>query len=93
MVNKCFDFFRILSPTNLSNFYSFDFSKLPNSLNSKDNELQICLIVKDVDAKDRDYERTIRKYKQILENEGLSDVISRVIQQLLFQKNIKDDGK
>jgi hypothetical protein len=53
-------------------------SKLPNSLKSRESELQICLLVKDVDPKDRDYEITIRKYKQILEKENLNQVITRV---------------
>ena len=51
---------------------------MPHSINPADKELQICLIVKDVDPKDRDYEKTIRKYKQIIENENLSQLITQV---------------
>lgn len=52
--------------------------KLPNSINESDKELRICLIVKDVDPKDRDFEKTIRKYKMQLEKENLSDAITQV---------------
>lgn len=64
------------------NWIKLNDSKLPHSLNSSDNELQICLIVKDVDPKDRDYEKTIRKYNQIIEQANLSSIITRVTSQI-----------
>jgi hypothetical protein len=40
---------------------------------------EICLITKDVDKKSRDYEKTIRKYKSIVENHQLTSLIKHVI--------------
>lgn len=53
--------------------------KLPNAINKADQELQICLIVKDIDPKNRDYDNTLRKYKQMVEDEKLTDVITQII--------------
>lgn len=39
---------------------------------------EVCLIVKDVDKKDRDYERTIRKYTQLIQENNLQNVIKKV---------------
>ena len=40
-------------------------------------------MVKDVDPKDRDYEKTLRKYQKWLEEEGLGGVITMVSQNIL----------
>jgi ribosome biogenesis protein UTP30 len=53
--------------------------KLPNSLNPADKELNICLIVKDIDPKNRDYDNTVRKYKEIINAAGLSNIITQVM--------------
>jgi hypothetical protein len=55
---------------------------LPHPLfNSKGKDSvqpEICLIVKDIDKKDRDYEGTIRKYNSIIEKHKLNTVIKQV---------------
>ena len=33
---------------------------------------QVCLIVKDIDPKDRDYEKTVRKYDNLIEEHNLN---------------------
>ncbi len=55
-------------------------SKLPHSLVENENQPEVCLIVKDVDKKDRDYEKTIRKYQQLIEKNNLSSIIREVSQ-------------
>jgi hypothetical protein len=44
-----------------------------------ENQPEVCLIVKDADKKDRDYEKTIRKYQQLIEKNNLSSIIREVI--------------
>lgn len=39
---------------------------------------EVCLIVKDLDKKDRDYERTVRKYTEIVKENNLENVIKKV---------------
>lgn len=54
-------------------------SKLPHSLHKNDNLPEICLIVKDLDKKDRDFDKTVRKYKAIVEKNGLDSLVKHVI--------------
>lgn len=53
--------------------------KLPHTLNEPDNLPEVCLIVKDVDRKDRDYDKTIRKYERILEANQLKSIVKQII--------------
>jgi hypothetical protein len=39
---------------------------------------QVCLIVKDIDPKDRDYEKTVRKYDNLIEEHNLKRLVSMV---------------
>lgn len=39
---------------------------------------EVCLIVKDIDKKERDYERTVRKYTKIIQDNDLGDVVKKV---------------
>jgi hypothetical protein len=43
-----------------------------------DNYPEVCLIVKDVDKKDRDYDKTIRKYQALIDKNNLGAVIKKV---------------
>lgn len=58
-------------------FKIFNFSKLPNTLNDIDTT-DVCLFVKDVDAKSRDYEKTVRKYDHVLAEKNLKSLIKQV---------------
>lgn len=54
-------------------------SKLPHPIIDEETNIpEVCLIVKDVDKKDRDYERTVRKYTQIVQENNLENVIKKV---------------
>jgi len=57
------------------------FCKLPHSLhiNDKKENPSICLIVKDVDPKDRDYEKTTRKYQSLVADQSLNSLISMIV--------------
>ena len=44
-----------------------------------DNYPEVCLIVKDVDKTDRDYEKTIRKYQALIDKNNLGALIKKVI--------------
>lgn len=47
----------------------------------KENQPEICLIVKDAvkDRKDRDYEPTVRKYERIVEENGLKELVKLIL--------------
>jgi hypothetical protein len=66
------------------NFISFLTSKLPHSLFTDENTPEVCLMVKDLDKKDRDYEKTIRKYKEIIEENKLENIVKQVRLSFLF---------
>ena len=53
-------------------------SKLPNPLNNETNT-DVCLIVKDLDKKSRDYEKTTIKYEEILNDKNLKKFIKQVL--------------
>ncbi len=54
-------------------------SHLPHSLHPADHtQPEVCLIVKDIDRKDRDYEKTVRKNQQLIEKCKLSSLIAQV---------------
>ncbi|RMZ97840.1 ribosomal L1 domain-containing 1-like, partial [Brachionus plicatilis] len=53
--------------------------KLPNPLFTEDTSPEVCLIVKDIDKKDRDYEKTIRKYEKIIKDNQLDSIIKKVL--------------
>jgi len=70
------------------------FHKIPNMINEKpivcslpyslhtseaNNMPEACLIVKDLDKKDRDYEKTQRKYQAILEKNKLTDIVKQIM--------------
>lgn len=59
-------------------------------MNPQDNLPEVCLIVKDVDKEDRDYEKTIRKYKKIVEKNGLNSIIKQVGKFSLNGFNLKN---
>lgn len=40
---------------------------------------ETCLIVKDIDKKDRDYEKTIRKYEKIIKDSQLDSIVKKVM--------------
>ena len=48
-------------------------------LNEGKEEPEMCLIVKDLDKKDRDYEKTMRKYQSIIEENQLSKWITMIM--------------
>lgn len=53
--------------------------KLPHSLNEEENSPEVCLFVKDIDKKDREYEKTVRKYKALIEKNQLESIVKQVI--------------
>jgi len=53
--------------------------KLPHPIVSEANMPEVCLIVKDVAKKERDYERTVRKYAQLLKSHELDGIVKRVV--------------
>ena len=48
------------------------FRKLPNGLQSQNKE--VCLFVKDLDKSDREYEKSVRHFKDFLKSKGISCV-------------------
>lgn len=54
-------------------------SKLPNPLYSQEQQPEICLIVKDVNKKERDYDPSVRKYQRLVDKHNLGAVIKQVI--------------
>lgn len=55
------------------------FCKLPHTLHGPDNLPSICLIVKDLNKKERDYDKTVRKYEKLVEDAKLSHLIKMVM--------------
>ena len=54
-------------------------SPLPHSLHPAGHtQPELCLIVKDLDRKDRDYEKTVRKNQQLIEKCKLTSTIAQV---------------
>ena len=77
MVKFTFQSFLVLYKKDL--FVNLEFlSKLPHSLYEDENTPEVCLMVKDLDKKDRDYEKTIRKYKEIIEQNKLENIVKQV---------------
>lgn len=46
---------------------------------TEDTIPEVCLIVKDIDKKDRDYEKTIRKYEKLVKDNQLDNVIKKIM--------------
>lgn len=46
---------------------------------TEDTIPEVCLIVKDIDKKDRDYEKTIRKYEKLIKDNQLDKIIKKVM--------------
>ncbi len=53
-------------------------SKLPHSLHTEENMPEVCLIVKDLDKKDRDYEKTVRKYQELVDKNKCDNIVKQV---------------
>jgi len=56
--------------------------KLPHSINEGDAEPEVCLIVKDAEPKkkkDRDFDKSVRKYQQIVDKNHLTTVIKHIL--------------
>ncbi|CAF0706001.1 unnamed protein product [Brachionus calyciflorus] len=53
--------------------------KLPHPLMKEDNLPEVCLIVKDLDKKERDYEKTVRKYQKIINDKQLDGIVKKIM--------------
>ena len=54
---------------------------MPHSLigDQEQNMPEVCLIVKDLDKKNRDYDKTVRKFQMLVEKHQLNSIVKQIM--------------